>query len=86
MFDKKVSFNLIGAWYVGAVLETLSVYRHGIKDELDLKIVSCYYDIGTNIPTFVVQLRCKEEELTKCLNDILRLSKNGVTIDKLHVK
>ena len=86
MFTKYIKFNLKGACYLSRVIETLSSYRHGIKDESDLKIVSCYDDINANFPIFTVTLHCRRDMLTSCLDDILKLDRNGAFIEKLIVK
>lgn len=86
MFAKYVTFNLDGGYHLARVIETLSTYRHGMKDECDLKIISRPDNTLANSLRFSVSLHCREEELTSCLDDILRLNREGACIYKLTVK
>lgn len=86
MFTKHVKFDLNGGYYLARVIETLSVYRHGIMNECDLRIVKCQDDTIANSLMFSVSLRCRREDLTNCLDDILRLNHQGASIHNMTVK
>ena len=86
MFTKYFTLKLNGGCYLASVIENLSVYRHGIKDECDLRIIKCQDDTIANSLRFSVSLHCRKEELTNVLDDILKLDRYGANIYQLTVK
>lgn len=83
MFTKFVEFK-IHPIDVARVIETMSHYRYNSCDRSDLHVEVDAARNG-NMLTYSVSLHCRKKELGYCLNDILRLNREGVYIERLIV-
>lgn len=81
MFNRTVMFETYRE-DTAIIIDLLSKYKSGLWRESNLRVTNCG---GNKKYMYVVELPCRESDLTSVLNDILNMVQHNITVKNLYV-